>query len=125
VTETTVLSPLSPVVPATLAVTPEGMRASTGARQGVDQALAGLTRSTAWLAALLVVAGVVSLVARFWLPFIPVNASVMLLASAAALYAFPILVDRYLPYVALGLAAVAGLWLWGWFDNRNKMRTPA
>ena len=71
------------------------IRASTGAQQANDQALAQLT----WLPAVgvgLCVLGVLLIVAKAWVPLLPLELGVGLLLLGVAVIALPMLLDRYL-----------------------------
>jgi hypothetical protein len=71
------------------------IRASTGASQPMDQALAQLT----WLPAVgvgLCVVGVLLIVAKAWVPLLPLELGVGLLLLGVAVIALPMLLDRYL-----------------------------
>ena len=102
--------------PATL--TSEGFSASTG---GVDQAMSSMSKSTSWLAAILILAGLGILVASAWIPFLPRSNSIMLVASGITLYAFPVLLDRFGTVIIIGLCLLAGLFIFGMWDNRKKL----
>lgn len=117
-----VSTPSGAVEPAT--VITDDWSVSTGSGQGIDQALASLSSTTSWLAIGLILAGIASLCLSMKIPMIPRATSIVLIASGAGLFAFPLLLDRYAWVVLLALVGLGGLWVWGLFDNRKKIKTP-
>ncbi len=115
-------TPPKPADPAT--AHSNGAGASSGGGSTDDQALSGLSSSAYWWGGVMIAIGIGSLIARLWLPVIPITASVYLLAGGAALMVFPVLVDRYLGYAVAGCAVAGGLYLYGWWDNRKKLLAP-
>ena len=95
-----------------------GIEVTTG---GVDQALAHLSGSTAWLGTILVIAGLGLLIGSRWIPVIPRTTSIMVIAAGGALFAFPVLVDRYSTYIFIAIALLAGLFIFGAWDNKRKL----
>jgi hypothetical protein len=94
------------------------MEITTG---GVDQALAHLSGSTSWLGTILVIAGLGLLIGSRWLPVIPRTTSIMVIAAGGAMFAFPVLLDRYSIYIFIALAGLAGLFIFGAWDNKRKL----
>jgi hypothetical protein len=111
---------------ATATITNDGsVVVSTGAGQGLDQALNALSEATSWPAMALILFGLAILCLSFKFPMLPRSTSVILIAAGIGLLAFPVLLDRYSIFVFMGLAVVGGLFLFGMWDNRNKIRaTP-
>lgn len=104
---------------------PVSVAASTGTGQGIDQALASLSSSTGWLAIICAVVGVGSLIAKRFVPVIPSQAPVLLLAAAGVLWSFPVVLDRYGLYLLLAAAGGAAWIGYGYWDNRRKVNeTP-
>jgi hypothetical protein len=95
---------------------------STGAGQGLDQALDALSTATSWPAMALILFGLAILCLSFKFPMLPRSTSMILIAAGIGLLAFPILLDRYSIFVFMGLALVAGLFLFGMWDNRRKIQ---
>lgn len=118
-TEIKVEGPHGAVTPASVQLADGMIFGTSGARQETDQALAALSKSTSWLAIALVLAGVGSIAARMWLPIIPVNASVLLIAAGVAVWFLPILFDRYSLYLFIGLGVIGAMYAYGIFDNRK------
>jgi hypothetical protein len=111
---------------ATATITNEGgIVVSTGAGQGLDQALDALSTATSWPAMGLILFGLAILCLSFKFPMLPRSTSMILIAAGIGLLAFPILLDRYSIFVFMGLALVGGLFLFGMWDNRRKiLATP-
>ncbi len=116
-----VTQPSNPAEGASVVV--NGIRAQIGSSHGQDQALAQLQPLT-WAGIIACVAGVGLMIARAWLPIIPVSASLLTLALGAGFIAMPMLLDRYLGWIAFGggvvLVIVAGFFAYRsrWFDQQ-------
>ena len=115
-----ITSPIDAVQPPIIRV--GDLLIQAGARQATDQALEQVSSSTSWLGTGLVVAGLASLLLSGAFPFLPRSTSVILIAAGAASFAFPILIDRYSTWVFIAVLALVGLWVFGLFDNRQKLR---
>lgn len=119
--EAEITSPIDAVEPPVIQV--GDMLLQAGARQATDQALEHVSASTSWLGIGLVAAGLASLLLSGAMPFLPRSTSVILIAAGAAAFAFPILMDRYSTWVFIAVLGLVGLWVFGLFDNRQKLRT--
>ena len=97
----------------------ENLKVSTG---GVDQALAHLSSSANWLAVGLIVIGLGSIILSAWIPMMPRSMSIMCMGAGGVIWAFPVLLDRYSGIVMVVIALIAGLWLFGLWDNRKKLK---
>lgn len=97
-------------------------RAEAPASQPTDQALSDLSGWAGWIGGGLILVGAASIVLRFFLPVIPLVASVSLLGIGAGVLAMPMMLDRYLWWFAAGAGVYVALYLWGIKDNQNKIR---
>ena len=97
----------------------DNLEVSTG---GVDQALAHLSSSANWLAVGLIVIGLGSIILSAWIPMMPRSMSIMCMGAGGVIWAFPVLLDRYSAIVMVVIALIAGLWLFGLWDNRKKLK---
>ena len=118
--EAVVSSPADAVEPAFIQV--GELVARAGVRDSVDQALSHVSSSTSWLGIVLVGAGLGSLLLGNMFPVLPRSTSIIMIAAGAAAFAFPVLLDRYATWVFVAVLGLAGLWVFGLFDNRQKLR---
>lgn len=83
-----------------------------------DQALAQLS-SLPMMGVLLMVAGVILLVGKTWLPVIPMELGAGLIGLGIGIIALPMLLDRYLGWLVAAGVIVGGISLRRWQRNRE------
>jgi len=133
----TVIQPSGAVEPATLehlqpsdpgVKGPHGadgsLRASTGARQQVDQVGLRRTGIVTWSGVGLCVLGATLIVARAWLPVIPMSASIAAIGVGVGLLWLPAVIEQYTWLLVASGGLIAILYLTGGIDNWLKLHGP-
>lgn len=72
----------------------------------------------------LIVTGVGALVLRAWFPIVPITASLAAMATGAALFAVPKLVQEAWWLIGLVLLGLAVMYAISFFDNRSLLKIP-
>lgn len=101
---TKITQPDGAITPATLTTDDEAM--STGAGPKLDQAIAAMS-SLQPVGLGICLAGIGALVLRRWLPVIPVIGGLALILFGAGVLAMPVIADRYLGWILIGVAVAA------------------
>lgn len=122
----TVLQPGGAVEPATLDQTDPNdksltLRASTGARQRVDQAGVRRAGIVTWSGVGLCVIGATLIVIRGWFPLIPMSASIATIGVGVALLWLPAVLEQYTWLLLIVAGFVGVLYLTGGIDNWIKL----
>ncbi len=99
---------------------PSGVTLNTGGSWGIDQVLKQLDIVVV-LGCILILAGVVSFIARFWFPIVPITASVYMVIAGVGMLFLPKLIDGTPIWLIIGIIVTgAVLWAVGAFSNFGK-----
>jgi len=111
--------------PATIQLDGQHTKLSSGTGHKIDMALAGVTHMATWIGAILIFIGVGSFVARWWIPVIPMTASLLVIGAGVGALFMPVVIDRFWWAIPLCACALILLWVHGFLDNRRKMAMTA
>ena len=79
-----------------------------------------------WIGIGLILLGVAGVVLHFWIPIVPLTASLIVSGVGVAVWSFPYLLEQYAGYLIFGAAILVVLFFVGAFDNIwiNKRAKP-
>lgn len=116
------MTPDNPTKPAASHADLDGAGGDSGAQQERDLAREQQVRTITWAGIGIFSLGVLSIVVRFWLPIIPISASITAIVAGIALLWLPDLFKQH-SWLMIGAVALVGvLYAVGGIDNIVKLR---